>query len=100
MIKNSTAILVPSVIFKNSRFFFEKPIYFFKKKFERFENSCYFSRILRQTCYNLMKKIAIQTRKKTDVGTFTRAQLAKIGLKKRTYFRGRFCFPYFQYGAK
>ena len=37
---------------------------FFSKNpnFERFEKSYYFSRILRQICKNLMKKIVIQTR--------------------------------------
>ena len=35
----------------------EKPIHFFKNpNFESFEKSYYFSRILRQMCYNLVKK--------------------------------------------
>ena len=44
--------------FEKIRFFFEKPIYFFKEdpKFESFEESYYFRRILRQICYNLVKK--------------------------------------------
>ena len=35
---------------------------FFKKKFEPFEKSYYFSRILRQICYNLLIK-SFQTQK-------------------------------------
>ena len=43
--------------FEKIRVFFEKPIYFFKKdpNFKRFEESYYFSHILRQICYNLVK---------------------------------------------
>ena len=42
--------------FENIQVLCEKPIYFFKKdsNFERFEKSYYFSRILRQICYNLV----------------------------------------------
>ena len=44
--------------FENFKFFFEKPVYFFKKtpNFECFEKSYFFSRILRELCYNLVKK--------------------------------------------
>ena len=50
--------------FKKYQDFTDKPIYFFKSpNFERFEKFYYFSRILRQICYNLMeKKFDIQTR--------------------------------------
>ena len=88
---------------KYSIFFFEKLISFSRKtpNFERFEKWYYFSRILGQSCYNLMKKkFDIKTRERPMLARLTRAQLANIGLKKRTYLRGRFFFPYFQYGAK
>ena len=43
--------------FEKIQVFFEKPIYFFKKdpNFERFEESYYFSRILRQISDNSVK---------------------------------------------
>ena len=42
---------------KNVKFFFKIPSVFAKTpNFERFENSYYSSRILRQICYNLVKK--------------------------------------------
>ena len=61
----STANLLPLAIFK--KFFFEtffyrnflsKTLVFLEKNlnFERFEKFYYFSHILRQICYNLMKK--------------------------------------------
>ena len=43
--------------FEKSGFSLKKtPIYFFQKKFVRFEKSYYFSRNLRQICFNLVKK--------------------------------------------
>ena len=44
-------------------FFSKNPSIFLKttSNFERFEKSYYLSRILRQICYNLMKKNDIQT---------------------------------------
>ena len=72
----STAKLLLLAILKKIDFFLRKTHTLFKKNpsFERFEKSYYFSRILRQFCYNLIKKL--QT---TDVGSFTQAQLANIG---------------------
>ena len=99
---HSTANLLLQRFLKNSRVFSQKTHLFFLKKnpnFERFEKFYCFSRILRQICYNLMKK-NWHSNTWTRVGSFTRAQLANIGEKERTYLRGRFCFPYFQHGAK
>ena len=55
-----TANLLPSAIFENSRFFSKNQYIFFLEKnpnFESFENFHYFSRIVLQTCNNLMKQI-------------------------------------------
>ena len=91
-----TANLSPLGFLKKSFFFFEKPIYFFKKdpNFERFEKSYYFSRILRQICYNLVKKcLHVQKREQT-----CRCRVNAIGnhrVKKTSemvHLRGRFCF--------
>ena len=51
---HSMANLLPVPIFEKFKFFFERQIFFWKTQkfnFERFENSCYSSRILRQNCY-------------------------------------------------
>ena len=61
------------LIFKKFKFFFEKKLMCFSERnhhfilknatFERFEKTFYFSRILRQICYNLViKKIQGQNR--------------------------------------
>ena len=111
-------------------FFRETHLFFFLKKtnFERFEKFYYFSRVVRKICYNFMKKNWHAHSWTTDVGSLyapmyasmygsrctrrTRADvradeqpmyassIGKHRIKKRTYLRGRFCFPYFQYGAK
>ena len=39
--------------------FFLKNLCFFKKKFQRFEKSYWFSRILRQICDNLVKNVNV-----------------------------------------
>ena len=55
---HSTANLSPLSLLKKKQVFFRKTHFFSKKppKFERFEKSHYFSRILQQICYNLVKK--------------------------------------------
>ena len=56
---HSTANLPPLSILKKIQVFFQKNPSIFPEKnpnFERFENSYYSSRILRQICYNLVKK--------------------------------------------
>ena len=55
---HSKANLLSLAILKKIQNLYEKPIYLFYKNpdFERFENSYYFSRILRKLCYNLMEK--------------------------------------------
>ena len=60
-------------------FFRDTYLLFFQRKqiFECFEETYYFSRIPRQICYNLMKKISDSWM--TDVGSFTRAQSANNG---------------------
>ena len=67
-------------ILKNIKIFFPKKHLFFQKKktnFERFENSFYFGRILRQNCYNLVKKNSrSDVNKNADVGVNA---LANIG---------------------
>ena len=64
-------------ILKNFKFFFEKPICFSKKNpnFERFEDSYFLSRILRQICYNLVNK---KRSERANI-VLARAQLANIG---------------------
>ena len=61
------------------KFFFEKPTYFLKNpNFERFEKIYYFSRILRQICYNSMKK-------NFDIRTREQSMLARLrGLNWQT----------------
>ena len=74
---------------KNSNFFSKNPSILFKKpNFERFEKSYCFSRILRQLCYNWMKKIHLNNR----CWLFYASSIGKHRVKKRTYLRVRFCF--------
>ena len=64
-----------------SDFFLRKSTFFSKNPiFEPFEKSYDFSRILRQICYNLMKK-KFQTREQPMFAPFTRAQLENMGWK-------------------
>ena len=82
---HSTATLPPLVILKKIKFFFAKTHNFFFKKppnFERFEKSYYFRRILRQICYNSVKKITV--RKCPIISNIGHYQLANIGLKNRS----------------
>ena len=77
----------PSILWKNPNF-------------ERFEKFYDFSRILRQGCYNWMQKIDIQTREQPMLARLRELNRQTSG-KKRTYLRGRFCFPYSkEYGTK
>ena len=84
-------------------FFSKNPsaINFFSKENPNFEcskKSYYFGRILRQICYNFMRRIHIQKREQPLMFAWT--PLANIGWKK-IRLRGRFCFPYHEvYGAK
>ena len=57
---NSRKKLPHLTTLKNFKVFFQKNVLFSKKKpyFERFETSYFSSRILRQTCYILEKKIS------------------------------------------
>ena len=73
---HSTANLPPLAILKKIKFF-RKTHLFFQKKIERFEKSYYFSRILRQTHYNLVKKITFRNVNKLADVAWT--QLANIG---------------------
>ena len=59
---HSTVKLSPLAILKKNQFFSKDPSISSKKEtiFERFEKSYYFSRILRQICYNLFKKITLR----------------------------------------
>ena len=95
------ANLLPLAVLKKVKIFSKSPSFFLKKSanFDHFVKVYFFSRILRQSCYNLMKKIDIQTREQPLLARLRDLNWQKSGQKKRTLFRGRFCFPYFQYGA-
>ena len=69
-----------------------------KLKFERFEKFQYFSWILRQICYNLVKKIHVQKRERTSFNVRERNWLTSG--KKRTHLIGWFCSHIYKYGAK
>ena len=81
-------------------FFRKSHLFFFWKNpnFERFEIFHYFSRILRQICYNLMEKNSESWT--TDVGSFTRAQLANIGLKNELIWEEDFAFIFLRIWRK
>ena len=79
--------------------FFWKKLYFSKKPqiLERFENFLYWSRILRQNCYYLVKKIISRSEvnKMAVVGVNA---IGKHRVKKTSeiaHLRGRFLLPYF-----
>ena len=69
-----------AILEKFKGFFSKKPIYFSKKipNFERFENSYYSSRILRQIHYNLVKKKISRSETWTNI-VLVWTQLANIG---------------------
>ena len=83
-------------------FFFEKPIYFFKKnpKFWTFWEILLFQSHFTANLLQFDEKNWHSDTWTTDVGSFSASSIGKHRVKKRTYLRGRFCFPYFQYGAK
>ena len=99
---HSTAILPPlSILKKKSIFFRRKPIYFSKKT--------QILNVLRTFTISIAfygKFATIWWKKLTFRHVANRcwfvyaSSIGKHRVKKRTYLRGRFCFPYFQYGSK
>ena len=84
-----TANLPTLAILKKITFFFEKLIYFFFKRtpeFEHFDETYYFSRILRQIFYNLVRKNS-----RSETWTNIVNAIGKHWVKKRTHLRGRLC---------
>ena len=97
-----TENLLPLAIFQKFKIFLEKRIYFLREP--KFRTFCEILLFQFHSTANLPqfdeKKFDFQTSEQATLAHSRRAQLANIALKKRTYLRGRFCFPYFQYGAK
>ena len=94
---HATANLPPLAILKNV-IFFEKSIYFSKKKtnFDRLEKSYYFSRILgRQICHNFLEK---KSRSETWENIVN--AIGKHQVKKRTIWVEEFATIFYIYMAQ
>ena len=87
---------------KTSRFFSKNPYIFWKKK-PKFWT---FWEITLSQSHSTANSLQFDEKNwqsdtsTTDVGLFSASSIGKHRVKKRTYLRGRFCFPYFQYSAK
>ena len=82
-------------ILKNFKVFFRKNPSIFPRdpKFERFENSYYSSRILRQICYNLVKrKFHVQKGERTSFQCERNWPTSGKKTSEMTHLSGRFCF--------
>ena len=92
---HSTAYLPPSLILKKFNFFEKKTRFFFQKTQLScvFEKSSYFSRILRQICYNLVIKNF-----QFSLGILPEQTASKR--KKNVHFESMIILPYNKYGGK
>ena len=91
------ANLLPLAVLKKVKIFSKSPSFFFKKSanFDHFVKVYFFSRILRQSCYNLMKKIDIQTREQPLLARLRDLNWQKSGQKNAPFLEEDFAFHIF-----